>query len=259
MTETVPLHYREQGEGAPLIVLHGLYGSGNNWKRIATTLENDHRLYLVDLRNHGQSPHHPEVGYTAMAADLLALMEELELEQADVLGHSMGGKVAMTLALQHPERIRRLVVADVSPVTYPNSGEHERLLGALQRMNLQQLGSRRGADHDLESEIPSAGIRQFLLTNLEKRDGAWQWRIPLDILSRGLETIRGFPDLPGSFAGPALFLYGENSDYVRPADHDVIRKRFPEVRFQCMAGCGHWLHAEDPEAFVAAVSAFLDT
>ncbi len=258
MTDSLPLHYRSLGRGAPLIMLHGLYGSGNNWKRIASALEDHHASHLVDLRNHGQSPHHRDVGYTAMAADLLTLMDELELEQADVLGHSMGGKVAMTLALLHPERIRRLVVADVAPVTYPNSGEHERLLGALQGMDLQQLGSRRGADHDLEAEIPSAGIRQFLLTNLEKRDGEWHWRIPLQILRDGLETIRGFPDLPGTYPGPTLFLHGEQSGYVLEEHHAAIRSRFPEARLQCMEGCGHWLHAENPDGFVAAVSAFLD-
>ncbi len=257
MNATVALHYQAQGEGEPLLVLHGLFGSGSNWRRIARALQPQHRSYLVDLRNHGQSPHDPLMTYPAMTGDVLRLLDHLGLARANLLGHSMGGKVAMWLALTHPERVHRLVVADMAPIPYADDGDHGALIEALLALDLDSLRSRAEATERLADAIPSLGIRQFLLTNLEQRNGAWRWRIPLQRLRDNLATIRGFPATDGRFPGPALFIHGGESPYVRDDVCPVIRKLFPEAEIVAMPGCGHWLHAEDPSGFSRRVADFL--
>lgn len=258
MSDTVDLQYRAVGEGAPLLILHGLFGSGSNWRRIAKALQQEHhRACLVDLRNHGQSPHHAEMSYPAMAADVLRLMDTLGLDQASLLGHSMGGKVAMWLALEHPERIARLVVADMAPVAYAEDGDHRELIDALLALDLENLASRAEATERLAEAIPSLGIRQFLLTNLEQHQGNWRWRIPLQRLRDSLAVLRGFPEPRGQYPGPALFLHGGQSGYVQESSHARIRELFPQARFSVMPDCGHWLHAEDPDGFSERVAAFL--
>ncbi len=257
MGETVALHFQEQGEGEPLLILHGLFGSGSNWRRIAKALADHHRVLLVDLRNHGQSPHHRVMDYPAMAADVSALMEQLGLEQANLLGHSMGGKVAMWLALEAPHRVQRLVVADMAPVPYPDDGEHRALINALLELDLGALDSRADATRQLAQAIPSLGIRQFLLTNLEQRDGQWRWRIPLQRLREELDTIRGFPEPHGQYPGPSLFIHGGRSSYVTEESHPLITRLFPGATFSTLPDCGHWLHAEDPDTFSARVKEFL--
>ncbi|MCC5859207.1 MAG: alpha/beta fold hydrolase [Ectothiorhodospiraceae bacterium] len=257
MNATLALHYQAHGEGEPLLILHGLFGSGSNWRRIARGLEPHRRSYLVDLRNHGQSPHDPVMTYPAMTKDVLRLLDHLGLERANLLGHSMGGKVAMWLALTHPERVQRLVVADIAPIPYPDDGDHGALIKALLALDLDRLRSRAEATERLADRIPSLGIRQFLLTNLEKHEGTWRWRIPLRYLRDSLDTIRGFPATDRRFPGPALFLHGGESPYVRDNAHPVIRDLFPGAEIVTMPGCGHWLHAEDPSGFSRQVADFL--
>ncbi|MEX0732653.1 MAG: alpha/beta fold hydrolase [Aquisalimonadaceae bacterium] len=254
--EPLQLHVRSQGDGPPLLVLHGLFGSGMNWNRIARTLARSHEVHLIDLRNHGNSPHDPEMTYPAMAEDVLEVMNTLEIQQAAVLGHSMGGKTAMQLALQHGDRITGLIVADMAPVSYQGEG-HGRLIAALQRLDLSRLDSRQAASRELEADIAEIGIRQFLLTNLVQYDHHWRWRIPLDILRQSLDTIRGWPGTRGRYSGPALFLHGEKSDYVTPTGEKTIHDLFPEARIESMRGCGHWLHAENPNGFTALVERFM--
>lgn len=255
--EAVPLHVRSQGTGKPLLILHGLYGSGMNWNRIARTLARSRAVHLPDLRNHGQSPHDPDMTYPAMAADILALMDTLGLETASVLGHSMGGKVAMQLALTYPERIQGLLVADMAPVPYSGTG-HDRLIDSLQSLDLKQVDSRESASRLLAEAIPETGVRQFLLTNLEHRDDHWRWRIPLDILNNSLDTILGWPDPSGRYEGPALFVHGGKSDYVTERGTTAIHDAFPTAVIQTMPACGHWLHAEDPEGFTDIVRRFME-
>lgn len=255
--KAVELNYQTRGEGEPLLILHGLYGSNSNWNQHARRLAERYRVILPDLRNHGRSPHSEVMTYPAMAEDLRALLDTLGLEQALVLGHSMGGKAAMTLALQQPERVRALIAADIAPVTYRH--EHDQIISALQGLDLARVGSRADADAALRDDLPNPMVRQFLLTNLERRDDAYGWRIPLDVLARSLPAIEGWPEPEGEYRGPALFLHGAESDYVLAEYEPAIRRYFPAARVEALAGAGHWLHVEQPEAFAAALDRFLAT
>ncbi|MGD8429994.1 MAG: alpha/beta fold hydrolase [Ectothiorhodospiraceae bacterium] len=250
------LHCESLGEGPPLVILHGLYGSGTNWKSHARWLSEHRRVLLPDLRNHGRSPHVPGMAYPDMADDVVALLDAEDIERATIVGHSMGGKVAMALALAHPDRVRALVVVDIAPVTYPS--RHEALIESLQRLQPGHLRSRGEADRELAAEIPEPMVRQFLLTNLERREEGYGWRIPLDILAAELPRLVGWPDIPGQWRGPALFVHGGASDYVTDGARAEIARYFPEARTLAVKGAGHWLHAEAPDAFRDVLQGFLD-
>ncbi len=253
------LHARIRGDDGPaLVILHGLFGSANNWNRIARDLAEDHRVVMLDLPNHGQSPHVADMTYPAMARAVIHTLEVHGIDRAHVVGHSMGGKVAMALALLAPERVERLLVADIAPLTYGDRG-HGELIRALQGLELARITSRNAATEALASTIPDPGVRQFLLANLEKTEAGFDWRIPLQALADNLPVVAGFPDLSGSFEGPTLFLRGALSDYV-PADAETaIRGLFPRATIDELPGAGHWLHAERPDAFTARLRAFLGT
>ncbi|RFA27230.1 alpha/beta hydrolase [Alkalilimnicola ehrlichii] len=252
----VALHYTEQGKGQPLLILHGLYGSGANWGRYAKSLAGDYRVIVPDLRNHGRSPHDPDMSYPAMAADLRALLDREGIDQAIVLGHSMGGKAAMTLALENPARVTALIAADIAPVPYTGH-EHRDLIAALQDVPLDAVDSRADADAHLREAIPTEMVRQFLLTNLQRQNGGYQWRIPLQILSDQRRLIEGFPDFDAVYQGPSLFVHGENSDYVTDEALTPIRERFPQASVEAIPNAGHWLHVEQPEAFSSCLNGFL--
>lgn len=253
-----PLYTRLQGDDGPaVVILHGLLGSGSNWNRITRDLAADHRVAVMDLPNHGQSPHRERMDYPDMAAAVAATMDHYDMPEATVVGHSMGGKVAMALALTEPRRVHQLLVADIAPVTYGDRG-HGELLQALQGLDPTTVSSRSEASNALAEAIPDAGIRQFLLTNLEPRDGGgFVWRIPLATLAANLDVIAGFPALEGRYTGPTLFLYGERSDYVTAHSEPAIRAWFPEAVIEPLAGAGHWLHAEQPGAFAQRLRTFL--
>lgn len=251
------LHTRIQGDGEPVVILHGLFGSGTNWNRIARDLSSDHQVVVMDLPNHGQSPHIENMTYPAMATAVANTLDHYGIPPGAVIGHSMGGKVAMTLALNSPEYVRRLLVGDIAPIRYGDHG-HGRLLRALQRMDPQRLGSRSAASDALADDIPEAGLRQFLLTNLESRDGAFAWRIPLQALEANLPVIADFPEIDGRFDEPALFLHGANSDYVPETAHATIHTLFPHAGIETLADAGHWLHAEQPQAFMERTRRFLE-
>ncbi|MCG5526938.1 alpha/beta fold hydrolase [Halorhodospira sp. 9621] len=257
MREPVQLSLTTRGAGAPLLLLHGLYGSGGNLNRFTRRFAADYRVLTPDLRNHGRSPHRPGMEYPALAADVEALLDREGVERVAVLGHSMGGKVAMTLALTRPRRVAAVVAADIAPVAYRH--EHATVIAALQRVDVAGAASRREVDAALAAEITSPAVRQFLLTNLvPAAGGGYQWRIPLQLLAEAVPDIQGFPDLAGTYDGPALFLYGTASDYFDPVRHrDAAAGYFPAAEFEALEGAGHWLHAEQPEAFAAAVERFL--
>lgn len=251
------LHHGEFGRGRPLIILHGLFGSGANWKSVARRLGAAYRVILPDLRNHGASPHAESMGYEEMGADVLGLLDKKGLPRAFLLGHSLGGKVAMTLALFHPERVAAMVAVDVAPVYYQH--RFDWLIETLRALPLRTLTDRAEADHLLSHSIGDARLRQFLLQNLVHRDQGFGWRIHLEAIHATMEDLLGFPDLTAGapFLGPSLFIAGERSDYIRPEYTAAIRERFPRAEMVTIPGTGHWVHVENPQAFLAALAPFL--
>ena len=252
------LSYREMGEGDPLVVLHGLFGAGQNWLSLARRLADHRRVVLVDARNHGSSPHRESSGYPAMADDLRKLLDHLAVGETDLLGHSMGGKTAMWFALEHFARVRRLIVADIAPVAYQHS--HLPLIDAMLGIDLGQIGDRKEVDEVLANTVPEHGLRQFLLTNLVREDGRFRWRLNLPVLRDGMAQLLTFPVVEAGvhFAGPTLFVHGGKSDYVTAAMHPEIEVLFPMAEFQVLPGAGHWLHAERPGEFSEIVNKFFE-
>ncbi|NCA88005.1 MAG: alpha/beta fold hydrolase [Gammaproteobacteria bacterium] len=261
---SLPLHHRVHGDpgdaAPPILLIHGLFGSAMNWHGIVGRLHRllgaSRRIIVPDLRNHGQSPHDPVFGYEAMAMDLAGLLDTLEIEHASLVGHSLGGKVAMWLALEHPERIAALVVVDIAPVTYPS--RFRRLFAALRGLNLRTLASRREADMRLAADIPDPAMRGFLLQNLRHTQDGWTWRFNLTALADAMEGLRTFPDPQGRrFHGRTVFINGADSDYVRPDQLPAIQALFPRAQMIAIPGAGHWVHADQPEAFAEAIARLL--
>jgi pimeloyl-ACP methyl ester carboxylesterase len=237
------------------LVLHGLFGSGSNWKRQARDLAKRYRVLLPDLRNHGRSPHAPSMDNRILADDVVDLLDAEGLGKIALIGHSMGGKVAMTLALTRPERVAAVVVADVAPVAY---AQHLRgYVEAMRGLRLAATNSRAEADQALASTVAETSVRQFLLTNLERHAEGYRWRIPLAILADQMPLLEGFPKLATNFPGPVLFVHGGRSHYVTEAHHQIIRRLFPRAELACIAEAGHWLHVEAPEQFAKLVGDFL--
>ncbi len=246
---------RHEGPGAvPLIVAHGLFGSARNWNAVAKRLAEDRPVIAVDMRNHGASPWSDDHSYQAQAADLAAAIEA-EGEQADVLGHSMGGKAAMVLALTAPDRVRRLIVADIAPRAYAHS--QAPVVEALRGVDLTRVTRRSDADAQLADALPDKMLRAFLLQSLEVGPDGARWRLNLDALADQMPRIMGFPQVSGQFDGPVDVLRGGASDYVDAAGEDALRALLPGARVQTMAGRGHWLHAEDPRGFESALRGVL--
>ena len=239
--------YDSDGTAPPLLIAHGLFGSARNWGVIARRLSDRGPVAAVDMRNHGESFWSDDHSYPAMAGDLAEVIDG----QWDVLGHSMGGKAAMTLALMHPGKVRRLVVADIAPVAYGHSQSH--LIEAM-----------RGVDPTCESRaearaqlaVRDEGVAAFLLQSLDRKEG--RWRLNLDVLEREMDGITGWHGPEGRFEGEVLFLSGGESDYVRPEHRETIQALFPKARFVSLPGTGHWLHAESPRDFETTVRLFLD-
>lgn len=260
--EAVTLHFKRYATAhaspaPPLVILHGFLGSGGNWSTLARTAFSGARdVYALDARNHGRSPHTDAFSYALMAADVAAFLDAQNLARADVLGHSMGGKTAMTLALHHPARVRSLVVADMAPRAYPPG--HHALLRALAAVDLASVASRQDADDRLAGAVPDWGVRQFLLKNLTRTPGGtYTWAANLDVLTRHYDQVlRPIDGRP--FGGPTLFARGERSDYVRETDRAEIRRLFPRADVVTIPNAGHWVHAEAPQAFADAVLAFLN-
>ena len=254
---TLDLASTEQGSGPPLLVLHGLFGAGRNWAGIAKALADRNRVFLLDLRNHGASPWAETMSYPEMAEDVLAFIRAHGIGEVALLGHSMGGKAAMLAALAEPGTIQRLVVVDVAPVA-----REPVLLAYAQAMaavDLSRITRRNEVDPLLASAVPNPAERSFLLQNLVSEEGALRWRINLEAIQRDMAEIAGWPErLPAaSYPGPALFVAGAKSDYIRPQDEPAIRRLFPSAEIVRIPGAGHWVHAEAPEAFLAAVKPFL--
>ena len=246
------------GQGPPAVILHGLFGSGTNWRTIARRFASRLECHLVDQRNHGRSPHARGMAYPALAADLLGYLDASRLDRTGLIGHSMGGKTAMTLALLAPERVRWLVVADIAPA--PSPSDHRPLLEALRGLAPASLATRAAADAALARSIPEPALRQFLLQNLVHGDGGLRWRIDLDAIAEALPDLIGFPSItPGTvYRGPTLFLRGERSEYLTVRHEARIRALFPSASIDTITGAGHWLHAEQPAAVTDRIARFID-
>lgn len=238
----------------PLVIVHGLFGSARNWGVIARRLSETRRVIAADMRNHAGSFWAPSHSYPDLARDLADLIAA-EAGQADLLGHSMGGKAAMMLALTDPNRVNRLVVADIAPVAYAHSQSH--LIHAMCGLDLTGLTTRSEADRRLAPTVEDPDTRAFLLQSLDQKSHPARWRLNLDTLEAEMDRITGWPETPGHFDGPTLFLAGALSDYVRPEHRETIKSLFPAARFAKIPGAGHWLHADRPREFEAAVAAFL--
>lgn len=249
------LNFKKIGSGPPLVILHGLFGSADNWYSISRELGTEFTMYLVDQRNHGDSPHSEEWNYVVMAEDLLELVNEEGLDKIYLMGHSMGGKVAMTFAVKYPERVERLIVADISPRYYPV--HHEVIIDGLQAMNLSEIQSRKEADEALAEFIPDFGTRQFLLKSLGRNEDGFYWKINLPVIVKHIEEVGKALAIGGIYKGKTLFLAGEKSNYIQQKDMESILAHFPSYQFHQIANAGHWLHAEQPQAVVAEMRKFL--
>jgi pimeloyl-ACP methyl ester carboxylesterase len=245
----------DTGSGArPLIIAHGLFGSGRNWGVIARNLSQHRPVITVDMRNHGASPWKDANTYQDMAEDLAQVIDA-HGGVVDLLGHSMGGKAAMWLALTQPDRVARLIVADIAPVAYGHS--QQRYIDAMRSVPLDQITSRSDADKLLRTSVPELAIRAFLLQSLDVAEQAW--RLNLDTLERDMPSIMDFPATDAAFDKPTLFLAGGASDYVKPDHRPVMKALFPKGRLVKIPGAAHWLHAEKPRDFEAAVNTWLST
>jgi esterase len=255
---SLDLSFAEVGAGPPLVILHGLFGSGRNWASLARRLGESHRVFTVDLRNHGRSPWAASMSYREMAADVAAFQTYHGLEGATVMGHSMGGKTAMVLALEQGERVGRLIVVDITPVAYRHS--HLPMIEAMRAVDLEAASRRGDVDEALKFAVPDIGLRGFLLQNLVSEAGRLRWRLNLKAIADNMDGLIGYPgDLDGlRYGGPTLFLAGAASDYVAADANQRIRALFPAAEIDRIAGAGHWVHAEQPEAFLARVEAFLE-
>lgn len=251
------LHTLSYGDqGGRVLFLHGLFGQGRNWSTIGRALAGEHRVTLVDLLHHGRSPWRDRFDYLEVAASVADLIEESD--PAAVVGHSMGGKVAMLLALTRPELVERLVVADIAPVSTDAVAGFDVYTSALQALDLATLSSREEADQRLAARVPDVGVRAFLLQNLRRDGQGWAWQMNLDVLTRDLAVIGGWPDVQGSYDGPVLWLAGERSDYVKEEYDAVMRGYFPRERKVLVKGAGHWLHSDRPEVVTEILLQFLD-
>ena len=240
-----------------IVLLHGLFGSSDNWHYVAMQLSEQFRVFSLDQRNHGQSPHSDEMNYPLMAADVAEFLDSKNVETATIIGHSLGGKTAMQFALQFPERTERLIIEDMAPRAY--ASVYESFMAAMLALDLSKYQTRQQVEEALAPEIPDLTLRRFLLKNLGRNsDGKFFWKIYLNGIRKNAAALRAPISSFKPFEKPSLFIRGEKSDYVRAEDEEGIRKLFPQVKVETVAGAGHWVHSEKPEEFMRAVRNFLE-
>jgi pimeloyl-ACP methyl ester carboxylesterase len=248
------LNATRSGDGPPVILLHGLFGAARNFGAIQRALAPNYRVLALDMRNHGDSPHEPDMRYPTQAEDVRATLHAHGIQQAAIIGHSMGGKTAMALALQHPETVGRMLISDIAPVPYEHGNTE--IAEALNAIPLSPTLTRQQADAALAAAVPRPDIRAFLLQNLRFGPNP-HWRIGLSEIAAAIPDLEGWIDLPGTYEGPSLFVTGADSTYVLPEHRPGIREKFPAARFVAIKNAGHWVHADNPAGFLSVVEAFL--
>ncbi len=248
------LHYKKYGEGQPMIIVHGLFGTLDNWQTIGKKFAENFEVYLIDQRNHGHSPKSEEMSYELMAEDLHEFITDLNLSDVILIGHSMGGKTVMTYATKHPEYIDKMIVVDIAPKRYPM--HHQQILEGLNSLDLAKIKNRREADEQLKKYIDNISIRQFLLKNLYWIDkGQLGWRINIPVLTNKMENI--LAEIPMiKVETPTLFIRGEKSNYITEDDYQNIYNQFSNSEIETIYGVGHWIHAENPLEFYDLVIEF---
>jgi pimeloyl-ACP methyl ester carboxylesterase len=254
----VSLHRTELGQsGSRVVFCHGLFGQGKNWTQAAKALSAEHRVLLLDMPNHGRSPWTERFDYVELADHVAS---ELGDEPVALVGHSMGGKIAMCVALRHPELVERLVVVDVAPVAYPSGREFVGYVDTMRALDLSTLERRDQADEALREQVPNPVVRSFLLQNLRRTDDGWHWQVNLDLLGASMDGLTGWPaDRLGeaTYDGPVLWIGGADSDYIDDAHAPEMDRRFPRNRRVLVKGAGHWVHSEQPTIFLEVLRRFL--
>ncbi len=253
--ETVPLHYKRSGSGPALFILHGLLGSLDNWQTVANQLSENYTVFLVDLRNHGRSPHTDFMDYPSMAADLLRLAAQTACEEFFLCGHSMGGKVVMQAMADAPEKIRKAMVIDISPRLYP--GGHEKIMEAMFSVPLDRIEKRSDAEAILSNLIPDLATRQFILKNLDRMpDNQYKWKCNLHAIRDSYEQICASAEPQFPLKTPVCFLLGGRSNYLLPTEYSHIKSLFPASEFRVIENAGHWVHAEKPQEVIREMNSW---
>ena len=247
------LHHKISGSGEPIILLHGLFGSLENLGAVARYLSDCFEVHSLDLRNHGRSEHHEDHSYSAMSGDLLDYIEYKQLSQVRLLGHSMGGKVAMQFALDHPNQVKQLIVADIAPVTYKH--HHHDIFNGFNAVTLDSITNRNDADRQMQPYINEKDIRSFILKNLIKKEAAFVWRCNLKVLIDQYDEVLKGQQGP-AFNGPVLFIKGGDSSYINDSQSPIILRLFPHANVRVITRTTHWLHAQKPQIFNALVKRF---
>jgi len=249
------LNFKQFGQGSPVIILHGLFGTLDNWQTMARRLSENHTVFIIDQRNHGRSPHHDEFNYEVMAEDLRDFMESQWVYEATIIGHSMGGKTAMQFALNYGEMVEKLIVVDIGPQKYV--GGHQTIFEALFDLNLSEIENRKEAENQLATRIDSIAVRQFLLKNLtrNKESGKYQWKMNLPAIHTNYERILEAIESDYTYDGETLFVNGGKSDYLSPDDLPNLQKFFPQATLKTIPQAGHWVHAEASDEFFELINA----
>lgn len=251
------LNFKTYGQGEPIVILHGMFGMLDNWQLIAKRLSEQYMIFVVDLRNHGRSPHTDEFGYDAMVEDLHKFMEDNWLHHAHLIGHSMGGKVVMQFALEYPDMVDKLVVVDIAPKNY--EGNHGEIIDALMAMPLAEIKNRAEAEAFLRTRIEGESTIQFLLKNLSReKEGGYRWKMNLPVIVKHYREILGNKESAEEFEGTTLFIKGEKSDYIDLSEFPSFKKNFVHAELAIVEDAGHWVHAEQPERFLAVLNNFLE-
>ena len=250
------LNYKQFGQGEPIIILHGLFGTLDNWQTIAKKLAENHLVFIVDQRNHGKSPHSDEFSYKIMAEDLKEFMFKHHMYEATIIGHSMGGKVAMRFALDYPDMVTKLVVVDIAPKKY--KGGHQTIFEAMFELDLEKLTHRKEIDEALKIKIPEDGVRLFLMKNLARqKEGGYRWKMNLPILYKEYQEVLSDVESDEVYDEDVLFVRGENSKYIQDEDILDIQEHFPLMELETVSNAGHWVHAANPSEFLEKIHMYL--